>query len=1438
MAAGGYKNPPILQEEGCYETWKNEVNMWMLVTDLVKKKQALAVTLSLKGQARAKALEIKAEDLNADSGMETLLKALDTIFESDKVDIAYNAYSQFDGYKRNEEGISEYIIEFERRHNICKKHDMELPDAVLAFKLLDGAGIERKERQLVLTAVASDIKFSSMKSALKRIFGTTKAKGDVSYQPGITIKQESAFFTQQRSTGRPAYGGGGNQNQNQRRNFSRDSNTGGFQRNYQPQIQKGTNPIDRFGKRSRCAICGSTFHWAKDCEHRDTCKQENVKLTTGTIEKNEEIFECHMEVRVDEENPDIVLVTESFGSAIVDTACTRTVCGQNWFNDFVESLQAHERKQVIEKPSNKTFKFGDGAQVTSVKNVVFPANLGSKKCMISSEVVDCDLPLLLSKETLKKADTVLNLRKDEATMFGKQVELHFTSTGHYCIDLLSKSTGESISKEEVMLIVEAESKQQKQMIIKLHRQFGHASAEKINKLLNDAGIKEPDILKLVEQVCDDCNLCAKFRKTPSRPAVSLPMATEFNETVAVDLHKLDDSALLLHMIDLFTRYSAGSIIKSKASPVFVDNFLKSWMSKFGSPKRLFSDNGGEFESKDVQAMGEALNIEVITTAAYSPWSNGICERHNLTLSEIVKKVKEDRKCSWDMALQWALMAKNSLSNVHGFSAHQLVFGTNPNLPSVLNDKLPALEGTTTSKVVGEHVAALYSARRAYTQAECSDRIRRALRKQVRTSRDEIYTLGDRVYYKRPDNKEWKGPGKVIGQDGVVVFVRHGGQIVRVHVCRLKKVGEELCGNRQDDYEKSDDKENRSTEKETDEKTIEEGDTDSKDDEDIIDDYHVDENPVQNLATHERNVRPENDARQNAGTVKVKSGNRITFKLEADGQSYTADVISRAGKATGVHKNWYNIEYLEPDLDPKRQSVDLTKVVDLKQVDVQDNNDDENGNEVMVVNEVSFEKAKQAEMDSWKRHGVYSVVDNCGEKYISTRWVCTLKEKGGEIVPKARLVARGFEEIQNDDIEKASPTCGSESLKMILAITAQKGWTPNSIDVKTAFLQGDTMDRKVLLKPPKEAQQSGKLWLLHKCVYGMNDASLKWYQRVKTFLISAEGKMSKVDPAIFHWHGKEGSLIGVLACHVDDFLWAGTVEFERDVIDKIRKEFLLGQEENGTFRYVGLEISKTGKDIFMNQNRYTSEIQTINIEKRRALEKDEPVTEKERSEMRSKVGQILWAARQTRPDVVFDVSLLASKTKDAKVKELLEVNKVIKRIKTDRIKLKFQPLSGKRTLTVFADASLGNLDSGGSQGGYFICLTGEDGSMSPLCWNSKRIRRVVRSTLAAETNAMADGVDMGIFLASLFSEVNGNVIDPQSLPIVCKTDCKSLFDALKSTKDVSEKRLRVEMNGIKEQFDQKQLRVDWVRTNEQLADCLTKKGASSGSLMAVLEGGHL
>ena len=76
-----------------------------------------------------------------------------------------------------------------------------------------------------------------------------------------------------------------------------------------------------------------------------------------------------------------------------------------------------------------------------------------------------------------------------------------------------------------------------------------------------------------------------------------------------------------------------------------------------------------------------------------------------------------------------------------------------------------------------------------------------------------------------------------------------------------------------------------------------------------------------------------------------------------------------------------------------------------------------------------------------------------------------------------------------------------------------------------------------------------------------------------------------------------------------------------------------------------------------------------------------------------------------------------------------------------------------------------------------------------------------------------------------------------LDILCLVDSKSLCEAIKSSKAVTEKRLRSDIAAIKESLEDKQLtEVRWIGTENQLADCLTKKGSSPFNLLCALESG--
>ena len=235
-----------------------------------------------------------------------------------------------------------------------------------------------------------------------------------------------------------------------------------------------------------------------------------------------------------------------------------------------------------------------------------------------------------------------------------------------------------------------------------------------------------------------------------------------------------------------TKYSAACLISSKQQDVIVHCVYLNWICHFGSPRKFLTDNGGEFSNERFREMSEKLNIESTTTAAESPFSNGIVERHNLILAEAMIKVIDDVKCSPDIALAWAVSAKNALGSHGGFSSNQLVFGRNTNIPSVLIDHPPALESATSSDLIRINMNAMHSARKRYVEAESSEKIRRALSHKVRSYADVVFVNGEKVYYRRKNFKGWKGPAAVLGQEGQFVLIRHGGAFYRVHPCQLMK----------------------------------------------------------------------------------------------------------------------------------------------------------------------------------------------------------------------------------------------------------------------------------------------------------------------------------------------------------------------------------------------------------------------------------------------------------------------------------------------------------------------------------------------------------------------------------------------------------------------------------------------------------------------------
>ena len=74
--------------------------------------------------------------------MKLLFEKLDKVFQSETVDRAYGTYSAFMFFKGTDQmSISDDILDYEQLYQKMIQHDMKLPDAILTFKLLDGAQV-------------------------------------------------------------------------------------------------------------------------------------------------------------------------------------------------------------------------------------------------------------------------------------------------------------------------------------------------------------------------------------------------------------------------------------------------------------------------------------------------------------------------------------------------------------------------------------------------------------------------------------------------------------------------------------------------------------------------------------------------------------------------------------------------------------------------------------------------------------------------------------------------------------------------------------------------------------------------------------------------------------------------------------------------------------------------------------------------------------------------------------------------------------------------------------------------------------------------------------------------------------------------------------------------------------------------------------------------
>eukprot|EP00971_Amphidinium_carterae_P350743 6491717-Amphidinium_carterae.1 len=342
-----------------------------------------------------------------------------------------------------------------------------------------------------------------------------------------------------------------------------------------------------------------------------------------------------------------------------------------------------------------------------------------------------------------------------------------------------------------------------------------------------------------------------------------------------------------------------------------------------------------------------------------------------------------------------------------------------------------------------------------------------------------------------------------------------------------------------------------------------------------------------------------------------------------------------------------------------------------------------------------EQGIMKELSSWMEHKVLEqvAVDEV-QNEVDTTWA--YKWKGEEV--KARWCLRGFKDHQKDHLNTAAFTASRTSQRMLTSLAALNQWPLVSLDISTAFLQGDTYGdsdgRMVCIKIPTwvlkylrrfkqfehyDPQVHGMR--LRKPAYGLVDAPRKWYEVLRKELEHHGWRVSLSDPGLFYLRiGDSAQPQGYLTVHVDDLKATGSELILKRLQVQLTSRFGKLKSESGKFEHCGVmhevETNSTTKAItyVMHQNHYLARVRLPQTEKIKEfrLKSDKQCSEEDHSTYRSLLGKLAWCVT-TRPEGAVVCALLQGKANQPKYEDLIRLIVLAKWLKQHPAVTRYGPL---------------------------------------------------------------------------------------------------------------------------------------------------------------------
>ena len=432
----------------------------------------------------------------------------------------------------------------------------------------------------------------------------------------------------------------------------------------------------------------------------------------------------------------------------------------------------------------------------------------------------------------------------------------------------------------------------------------------------------------------------------------------------------------------------------------------------------------------------------------------------------------------------------------------------------------------------------------------------------------------------------------------------------------------------------------------------------------------------------------------------------------------------------------------------------------------------------------YHEAACKEIDSLLENGTWELTTlPKGRKAIGCRWVFLIKHKSDGSVEryKARLVAQGFSQRPGFDYgETYAATVKWATLRAILAIGAFEDLEMESVDISSAFLNGD-IDTEVYMKQPEGFPQGpkDKVLRLLKSIYGLKQSPRLWQQKLDSVLTQLGFKKVESDNSL--WIYRKDTVCIIIPVFVDDLTLVSKDKAAiNSVIEHLEKHFKLRRLGPLEFLLgVKIERDRPRHTIHLSQKQYI-----INMLERFGFSSCTPVstpinpgisltqsqcpsTPDEVQEMRtvpyiSAVGSLLYLAISTRPDIAYAVSVLARFNTNPGKAHWAAVKHLFRYLKGSMdYKLSYSPDPSTSEMFVsYSDADHGgDKDTGYSTGAYVVKM-----GTGAVSWRSKLQEVVTLSTTEAEYIAACHAGQEMIWFHNLLEELGYNFSKPHTLHI--------------------------------------------------------------------------